>query len=93
MGVAGSYSLSGVGLGVGSGVFSGGVFMGTEFSLEADLLIGFSSVGIVGVESLKIAKGLSLGVCGMFRLGLAKGVISGAPTTVPLVGVSQNKFL
>jgi hypothetical protein len=55
--------------------------------------MGFGSVGIVGVESLKIAKGLSLGICGMFRLGLAKGVVAGAPSIIPSAGVSQSKFL
>lgn len=93
LGVAGEYLLSGSCAGVGVGVFIGGVFGGTEFSLEADLLKGFGSVGIVGVESLKIAKGLSLGICGMFRLGLAKGVVAGAPSIIPSAGVSQSKFL
>lgn len=93
LGVAGEYLILGSCAGVGVGAFAGGVFQGTEVVLEADLLSGFNASGLFGVELVKISKGLSLGICNMFRLGVIKGSIAGAPSIVGGSGVSQSKFL
>jgi hypothetical protein len=78
LGISGTYSLSGVSVGVGVGSFGGsGVGLGLSELLSASIKGGLVSSGVVGFSD--IGYGVSNGIFNLMRSGIVQGgVITGS---------------
>jgi hypothetical protein len=92
LGISQPYFFGGAVAGVGFGSFIGGI-VGDPILLTQLLVSSFTSVGILGVDRVRICNALGQGISSHFLTTVAKGVVSGAsgpsPATSPLIG----KFL
>jgi hypothetical protein len=89
LGISQPYFFTGAVSGVGVGSFIGGV-VGDPILLTQLLVSSFTSVGILGVDRVRICSALGQGISSHFLTTVANGVVSGAsgpsPASSPFVG-------
>lgn len=73
---------------VGIGVDTCKVTRASSSALKALLVSNFSAVGVKGVDSLKLAKAISVGVSSILLTGVGTAAVTGSPSPIPSVGAT-----
>lgn len=73
---------------VGIGVDTCKVTKASSKALQTLLVSKFAANGIKGVDSLKLAKAISVGVSSILLTGVGTGAVAGSPSPIPSVGAT-----
>jgi hypothetical protein len=78
----------GTSAGVGSGVDTCKTIIANPKALEGIMIGQFASVGIVGLDSLKLAQAISVGVSSILLTGVGTSGVVGSVSPIPSVGTT-----
>jgi len=92
VGISQPYFFTGAVAGVGVGSFIGGV-VGDPMLLTQLLVSSFTSVGIVGLDRVRICNALGQGISSHFLTTVANGVVAGVPGPAPASSPFIGKFI
>jgi hypothetical protein len=92
LGISQPYFFTGAVAGVGVGSFIGGI-VGDPLLLTQLLVSSFTSVGIVGVDRVRICNALGQGISSHFLTTVANGVVAGVPGPAPSATGFVGKFI
>ena len=92
IGISQPYFFAGAVAGVGVGSFIGGI-VGDPILLTRLLVSSFTSVGILGVDRVRICTALGQGISSHFLTTVANGVVAGVPGPAPASSPFVGKFL
>jgi hypothetical protein len=92
LGISQPYFFAGAVAGVGVGSFIGGI-VGDPILLTQLLVGSFTSVGILGVDRVRICTALGQGISSHFLTTVANGVVAGAPGPAPSSSPFVGNFL
>lgn len=92
LGISQPYLFTGAVAGVGVGSFIGGI-VGDPMLLTQLLVSSFTSVGIVGIDRVRICNALGQGISSHFLTTVANGVVAGVPVIPPATAVPPPPFV
>lgn len=92
VGISQPYLFTGAVAGVGVGSFIGGI-VGDPMLLTQLLVSSFTSVGILGIDRVRICNALGQGISSHFLTTVANGVVAGVPGPSPASSPFVGKFI